>query len=76
MTDATREEVIDWCIENKVNFAKPISPPPEGWMWADIQGYPEKELVAIFTNTEDDDVSSIDVLLAIAASSSWESRNG
>lgn len=35
MTDATRDEAIQWCIENKVDFTKPVFPPPDGWMWGD-----------------------------------------
>lgn len=59
MADATRDEVIQWCADNKVDFNKPKFPPPEGWMWADT-GVPAKVLTTIFTNTEDEDIVSID----------------
>jgi len=67
MTDATREEVIKWCIDNKINFTKPIFPPPEGWGWYDNEGSNVKSLCAVFTNTEEDDVDDFDVLLTVAA---------
>lgn len=66
MSDATRDEVIDWCIDNKINFTKPIFPPPDGWMWAGNEGSDVKSLTAIFTNTEDEDVDQVDVLFVVA----------
>lgn len=66
MADATRDEAIIWCIENKVDFTKPKFPTPSGWMWADTD-VPAKVLTAIFTNTEDEDIESIDVLFRVAA---------
>mgnify|MGYP000686987472 CR=1 FL=1 len=35
MADATRDEAIQWCIDNRVDFTQPKFPPPSGWMWAD-----------------------------------------
>ena len=69
MSDATRDEVIGWCIDNKINFTKPVFPPPEGWMWFDNEDSDVKSLCAVFTNTEDEDVDQIDVLLTVAATS-------
>ena len=66
MRDKTRDEAIDWCIENKVDFKNPLFPPPEGWMWFET-GVPAQGLTAIFTNTEDEDIESVDVLLRVAS---------
>jgi len=66
MKDATRNEVIEWCVDNKVDFSDPIFPPPNGWIWADT-GVPAKALTAIFTNTEDEDIESIDVFFFVAS---------
>ena len=59
--DATREEVMDWCIKNKIDFTKPLFPPPNGWLWGDTE-VPAKVLTAIFTNTEDADIESVDII--------------
>ncbi|MFW0776328.1 MAG: hypothetical protein ACN2B6_01230 [Rickettsiales bacterium] len=67
MADATREDVINWCVDNRVNFTKPIFPPPEGWMWCENEGSNVQSLCAIFTNTEGEDVDQIDMLLHVAA---------
>ena len=66
MTDATRDEAIQWCIDNKVDFTKLKFPPPKGWMWVDT-GVAAKALTANFTNTEDEDIESVDVLFKLAA---------
>ena len=66
MADATREEAIQWCIDNRVDFTQPKFPPPDGWMWADTDA-PAKVLTAIFTNTEDEDIESADVFFKVAA---------
>jgi len=66
--DATREDVIKWCIDNQVDFTKPLFPPPDGWMWFDT-GVPAQGLTAIFTNTKDEDIEAVDVLLSIAGKS-------
>ena len=65
--DASREQVIQWCIDNKVDFAKPIFPPPDGWGWYDNEGAEVKTLSAVFTNTEDADIEWYDVLLSRAS---------
>lgn len=65
MTDATRDEAIQRCVDNKVDFTQPKFPPPNGWMWADTD-VPAKALTAIFTNTEDEDIESVDVLFKVA----------
>ena len=64
MRDATRKEVVTWCLENDVDFTDPLFPPPAGWMWAET-GEPDTEniLTAIFTNTEDEDICSMDVAM-------------
>ena len=56
--DATRNEAIRWCREKGVDFRNPIYPPPEGWAWADAVG--ALVLTAIFTDTEDSDITSAD----------------
>jgi len=75
MKDATREEVIDWCINNKVDFTKPLFPPPEGWMWFDT-GVPAQGLTAIFTNGEYEDIESIDVFFKVAAAQNLKPDSG
>lgn len=57
--DATRDEAIHWCRQKGANFRDPIYPPPDGWMWADAAGG-ALVLTAIFTNTEDADITSAD----------------
>lgn len=68
--DKTRDEVIEWCIKNRIDFTDPVFPPPEGWMWFDT-GVPAKGLTPVFTNNntdeDDSDIDSFDVLLAVAA---------
>ena len=64
--DATRDEAIEWCIVHRVDFTQPLFPPPKGWMWFDT-GVPAKGLTAIFTNPEDEDIESVDVLMQVAA---------
>ena len=65
MADATRDEAIRWCIDNCVDFTQPKFPPPSGWMWAD-KDMPAKCLTSIFTNTEDEDIESVDVFFKVA----------
>ena len=68
-SDLTRDEAIDWCVAKKVDFTRPIFPPPEGWMWFDT-GAPAKGLTAVFTadiGDDDEDITSIDVFLRVAA---------
>lgn len=59
MTDASRNEAMQWCIDNMADFKTPVFPPPEGWMWAESGD--ALILTAIFTNTEDADITSADV---------------
>jgi len=71
--DANREEVLKWCIDNKVDFCKPLFPPPEGWIWFDNKPpCKHKSLSAIFTNTVDEDIDPIDVLFRLAANTNKE----
>lgn len=62
--DMTREQVISWCIENRISF-KPgdnIPSAPEGWLFAyTSEARSEVLLTAIFTNTEDADITRSDV---------------
>jgi len=67
MTDANREQAIQWCIDNRADFTKPIFPPPDGWGWYENEGVEVHTLAAVFTNTEDEDVEWYDVLFAAAA---------
>jgi len=67
MKDASREEAIEWCICNRVDFTKPKFPPPAGWMWAENEGVAVNTLTAIFTNTEDEDIDEVDLLFKLAA---------
>jgi hypothetical protein len=52
MKDATRQEAIQWCINNKCDFLSPVFPPPEGWQWAKSEGLC---LTPIFTITDQGD---------------------
>ncbi len=63
MTDLSREQVIDWCVDNNCDFLDPVFPPPNGWAWADYD-LSKKSLIltAIFTNTEDKDITSVDII--------------
>lgn len=65
MKDATREEVIDWCIEHKIDFVKGKYPPPKGWGWY-RNDVPAMTLCSVFTIPEED-IDSIDVFLTYAA---------
>lgn len=56
--DATRIEAIAWCIENNCDFVEGVFPPPDGWLWA-LSGN-GLILTAIFTNTEDADITAAD----------------
>jgi hypothetical protein len=58
MRDATRQEAIEWCHDNMADFKTPVFPTPEGWMWAESGD--GLVLIAIFTNTEDADITSAD----------------
>lgn len=50
MKDKTRDEAIMWCIDNQVDFTKPIFPPPVGWMWGET-GVEAKCLTTMMTAT-------------------------
>lgn len=73
MSDASRQQVLNWCVDNKVDFCKPLFPPPDGWMWCDPVGEGVKfhSLTAIFTNTVDDDIEPIDVLWEVNIKRNW-----
>ena len=68
-TDLTRDEAIQWCIDNKADPSNPVFPPPTGWMWGDGGGF--QILTPIFTNNavqdDDSDIESFDIFLRIAA---------
>lgn len=66
--DKTRDEVIEWCIDNMIDFTDPIFPPPDGWVWADNDGYAAKSLTPIFTNTKDDGVDPVDIVFKLYSS--------
>ena len=62
--DMTREQVIAWCKENVISFIASVKRPcaPEGWMFAYTDDAGEEVLLtAVFTNTEDADVTYSDV---------------
>ena len=50
MSDATREQAIQWCRDNRCNFTDPVFPPPSGWMWAENGNH--LVLAPIFTMTD------------------------
>lgn len=50
MQDRTRQEVLQWCKDNKCDFLTPVYPPPEGWFWATSGG--KLTLSPIFTITD------------------------
>lgn len=56
--DATREQVIAWCKAHNVDFKEAALPAPDGWGWA--QDGDGLILTAVFTNTEDADVTRAD----------------
>jgi hypothetical protein len=66
MKDASRDEVIQWCIDNKVDFTKPLFPPPEGWAWGDT-GVPAKLLTALCPSDEMEDIESVDIIFSLAS---------
>ncbi|QDB74114.1 hypothetical protein [Aeromonas phage 4L372D] len=57
--DFNREEVILWCKEFGIDFVTVKQPAPEGWMWA--RSGEDLILTAIFTNTDDADVTKEDI---------------
>lgn len=57
--DATREQAIEWCRSVGADFKVANHQPPEGWMWA--QDGDALVLTALFTNTEDADITLFDV---------------
>lgn len=62
MKDATRNEAIAWCKENKADFINSVFPPPNGWAWGEqMQDDVRLTLTAIFTNTVDADINYYDV---------------
>lgn len=68
MSDMNREQVIDWCISEKIDFNKPKFPSPEGWLWCDPEkGTTTYSLTAIFTNTVDEDVEWLDIFFIVAS---------
>lgn len=59
-TDYTRQEAIQWCIDNMADFSTPVFPPPNGWMWAESGD--KLVLISIFTITDQgDEITAIDV---------------
>lgn len=50
MTDATRQEAIQWAIDNKCDFQTSVWPSPNGWLWAQFNG--GLVLSPIFTMTD------------------------
>ena len=57
--DATREQAIEWCREHNIDFKSASMPAPEGWMWA--RDGEDLVLTAIFTNTDDADITASDM---------------
>ena len=55
MKDATRQEAIQWCIDNQCNFLSPVFPPPEGWLWARMNCDHSLCLQPLFTMTDQGD---------------------
>ena len=55
--DATREEAIQWAIDNKCDFKTPVFPPPTGWLWAGST----LVLTPVFTNTVEADITVNDL---------------
>ena len=62
--DMTREHVIAWCEENRISFnaSDKRLRAPDGWMFAYTGDTGDEVLLtAIFTNTDDADVTRRDV---------------
>ena len=57
---ASRNDVLNWCVNYGADFKNEIYPPPTGWMW--VKEGDELILTAVFTMTEDAaDISFQDV---------------
>lgn len=61
MSDATRDEAIQWCIDKGVHL-DPAFAPPEGWLWC----YPKRagmayKLIPKSTHTESRDIDYRDL---------------
>jgi hypothetical protein len=62
--DMTREQVIAWCRGCRISFNARDSRPsaPDGWSFAYTGGAGDEVLLtAVFTNTEDADITEADV---------------
>jgi len=61
--DATRQEAIEWTVDNRCDFFNPVYPPPEGWFWSNFD---EKGktlvLTPIFTGKNKADILAADAL--------------
>ena len=67
MSDLTREQAIDWCLENWADFKTPVYPPPSGWMWS--ESGEALVLAPIFTITDQgEDITTADVGLLPSSS--------
>ncbi len=65
MKDATRQEAMDWCISNKVDFKKGHYPPPPGWIWYKTKDC-TKSLISVYSyacNGDNNDIEDIDVFV-------------
>lgn len=63
--DATRQEAILWCAENKCDFVNGVYPPPEGWAWVYNQ---EKTILHLYFYSYSgtyEDINKGDVLLKV-----------
>lgn len=61
-SDASRDDVIKWCIGNDLDLTEPIFPPPEGWAWCDPEDGLHYSLTSIFTITDQEDVEWLDLI--------------
>jgi len=67
MSDATREEAIKWCIDNKVDFVSPLFPPPNGWIWYETRGVMWHTLSGVFANIEEEDIEWTEVIARVVS---------
>jgi hypothetical protein len=56
----TRAQALLWCHKNNADTNNVVFPPPEGWMWWSEEGS-IKGLSAIFTRSEQSDITQADI---------------
>jgi len=60
-TDATRDEAINWCVDQCCDFIEAKFPPPEGWAWVAAGNDKPMHLHFFSWSTNYDDINESDV---------------